>query len=83
MSEDTLDGVMRRIEGADPSSPVAVFTVRSELKLNVVPANTYVTQQLIERDDPTLVGVFDGSMPQEPIRVQLHRSLLQFRRKTH
>ena len=71
MSISKLSQVMLRIEGAEPSSPIAVFRCWKAGMLQAVFADTIQTQQMIAERHPDLIGVFDGTMNQNQIMDQL------------
>ena len=62
MSMMNLRHTMERIKTATLDSPIAVF--KSDLKgfVNTVFGATVQTQRLIAANDPSLIGVYDGSM---------------------
>ncbi len=76
MSFSTLSNILLRIKYAEPGSPIAVFSCPQPGRLNAVFANTVITQNLIRRQDPTLIGVFDGTEEEWELRKQLRRFLL-------
>jgi len=62
MSFMEVKHVIERIKTATPSSPIAVFRGGGKNQVNAVFADTVYTQQMIANHDPTLIGVYDGSM---------------------
>ena len=71
MSESGVSLIMKRIEGASPSSPIAVFACSRHGFLDAVFAATVKTQQRISNGDSDLVGVYGGTMDLEAIRNKL------------
>jgi len=53
-------GAIKRIEAAEPDSPVAVF--KKSDRYDVLFASTYMTTKRIEKNEPDLVGVFNKNM---------------------
>lgn len=58
MSTTSVPVTIDRIMLATPSSPIAVFRSHVHLQLETRFANTIVTQRVIRRGHPDLVGVF-------------------------
>lgn len=57
MSSMLLGSALHRIESTSKMSPLAVFKVSGN-ELNVVFANTVLTQRRIEANDISLIGVY-------------------------
>lgn len=59
MSISQINVILRRIEDAEPESPIAVFRATEEDCACVVFASTVITRAMIRMGDPDLIGVFD------------------------
>ena len=70
MSYGGVDLVMKRIEGATPSSPIAVFKCDKPGQLQALFARTVVTAGLI-KTSPDLVCVFSGADDPKMVRRKL------------
>ena len=71
MSIATIEIVMKRIEGAEPNSPIAVFRHEAEDKLNAVFASTVKARGMISAHHPDLIGVYHGGMDLKKIKRDL------------
>lgn len=76
MSLMKLDHILDRIKGAPKDSPIAVFSgMAGSGELNAVFADTIQTQQLIAKNHPSLIGVFDRHMPLGQIKQTLNQAI--------
>lgn len=67
MTVMTIDLIKARIQVAEPSSPIAVFSCGAQDHLNAVFANTVETQRWIREGVFPLVGVYHNRMNVERV----------------
>ena len=74
MSEIFFPLAMQRIIGSD--SPLLVLTVKDAPRtVDVLFADTVVSQQMIREKDPRIIGVFHGCISEDALRAALKAGL--------
>lgn len=74
MSDMSLDNAMNRIMAS--TTPLAVFNSTKPDCVDVVFADTLVSQQMIKSNDPRLVGIYSRESDVKAVRSVLQRNML-------
>jgi hypothetical protein len=75
MSDCTIEQALLRINGSDPSSPIAVFSSDEPGKVDAVFASTIMTQKMIRRRHSGFIGVYSGAMDIDCVQRELEKHL--------